>query len=262
MDQSDPTMLSTLPPQYPGGATTGTNPSATFLELDPEHQQLAQKIELCSAVLDFVHIYDSFTYQSCLSRLRTAIGNAGVEGWVNDWAIRMLHRCSQHQQQLAASDDDENDMLLDQDRRVVLQLVYALCDRCWQSSSSSSKALADELLAVPNVDHNADDLVTEFTIKTVFKTRRLVNILQLVLPMERARVLNQMERPWVSRQHMGATQSLRVEAGGFCPTIDQRLVLLMESPVLGLSDVGIFRRWMEPRLRGDSTASNPMSGSS
>ena len=124
---------------------------------------------------------------------------------------------------------------MNRDRKIGLALVYALCDQ-WK----------DPL--------NED--VTESTIQRQFKARRLVNILQFLLPMDRAQALYAMRypgasaygMPWVSKNHVSASKALEASLqtyGGF-PTMNHRLVrLIMDSKVLGLSEIAVFRRWMD-----------------
>lgn len=191
------------------------------------YEQLMKRIDSCSSPFDFVIVYDSFEYQSCLSRIRVAVGKSGIEEWAQAWAIRMRN-------------PSPEELQLNQDRKVALRLVYALCDK-WIDPTNSS--------------------VTEATIDEIFMAHRLVNILQLALPMDRAQALYAMKYPgdpkygmhWVSKQyvhrHPGVHELLE-SCGGF-PTTNRRLVMLIESETLGLSEIEVFRRWIEPKFRED-----------
>ena len=188
-------------------------------------EHISRRIEACRSIEAFLNVYDSFAYQSCLCHIRAAIGSQDVETWAYEWSLRMRN-------------PSPADIALNRDRKVGLALVYALCDQ-WK----------DPL--------NED--VTESTIQHQFKVRRLVNILQVLLPMDRAQALYVMRCPgasaygmhWVSKKDVSASKALEASLqtyGGF-PTMNNRLVRLMDSPVLGLSEIAVFRRWMEPKLQ-------------
>ena len=187
-------------------------------------EQILRNIMACRSVADFLAVYDSMAFQSCLSRIRAAVGSHNVVMWAYEWALRMRNPAPE-------------DMVLNRDRKVGLSLVYTLCDQ-WK----------DPL----------NEVITESTIQHEFKARRLINILQFLLPMDRAQALYAMRYPgaseygmnWVSKQDVSASKALEeyLQTHGGFPTINHRLVRLMESKSLGLSEIEVFRRWMEPKL--------------
>lgn len=181
-----------------------------------------RNIDACHTIPHFIAVYDSFLFQSCLCRVRSAIGSRNVERWAHDWALRMRN-------------PSPADIVLNRDRKTGLALLFVLCN-CWKDPLNES--------------------VTETTIQKDFKSRRVVNILQLLLPMDRAQALYTMRYPgaseygmhWVSKKDVSVSEALDklLKTNGGFPTMNHRLVRLMDSEVLGLSEVEVFRRWMEP----------------
>jgi hypothetical protein len=126
-----------------------------------DHAELQQRIMQCERIDEFEQVYDSAAFQRTLRTIRVAQGVAPVDEWSKDWAMRMRAE--------AAADLERNEC-----RHTALTFVYELCNR-WKDDECEG--------------------VTDESLVKEFKGHRLINILQLVLPMDRAQALYKMIYP-------------------------------------------------------------------
>jgi hypothetical protein len=207
-----------------------------------DHEELKRQIRQCERIDEFEQVYDSAPFQRTLRTIRVAQGIAPVDEWAKDWSIRMRRE--------AAADVELNEC-----RRTAVTFVYELCNR-WK-------------------DEECEDVTDESLVKD-FKGHRLTNILQLVLPMDRAQALYKMIYPgktaygmhWVSEAHAGLPVDLDdnttstttgsetstttttwgelVRAEGGVYTMNKRYLWLVSLPGLGLQQSAAFRSWTTP----------------
>jgi hypothetical protein len=120
------------------------------------HAELKQRIRQCERVDEFEQVYNSAAFQCALRAIHVAQGIAPVDEWSTSWAIHMR-----------AGDFNEC-------RRTALTFVFELCNR-WMDDAC--EGVTDESLVMCIMGH------------------RMSNILQLVLPMERAQALYEIMFP-------------------------------------------------------------------
>jgi hypothetical protein len=208
-----------------------------------DHAELKERIKQCERIDEFEQVYDSAAFQRTLRTIRVAQGVAPVDEWSKDWAIRMRAE--------AAADVELNEC-----RRTALNFVYELCNR-WK-------------------DDECEDVTDESLVKE-FKGHRLINILQLVLPMDRAQALYRMIYPfkaaygmhWVSELQAAqpvvttddatttTTWGQLVQAEGGIYTMNKRYLWLMDLPGLGLQQSAAFQRWTTPTRTEFTAAGGP-----
>jgi len=191
-----------------------------------KEETVAQKIESCISIEDFVNVYNSTVFQDSLKRLQKSQGSQAPEEWAKEWAIRLR------------TEGSEADEVLNTDRKVCLSLLYKLCDK-WKDDINAS--------------------VTDDSLIRVFKARRIHTILSYCLVLDRAQALYKMKYPgsvsfgmhWVAKQHteqMPEMWETKLEkAGGGRPTMNKRFLWLLEFSELGLQGIDPIFRWLQPK---------------
>jgi len=172
---------------------------------------LLEEVQSCQLIQDFCRMYDSGIVYICLNRIRTDLKRSGqnVETWAKEWAKRLFQN----------DEDAEN---LHRDRKLCLELVYTLCNR-WKGVK------AEKTL-------EAKDIVTHFGDK------RVLGILGLCLPMDRACALYNLSLPgevrpgvhWVSEIHVARDPQWAQRMNRYTgrPTMNKRFLWLMEDQEL------------------------------
>ena len=179
-----------------------------------EHEEFASslnRIRSCKEVAEFNEMYDAGIVYSCLDRIRTDPCQSGksVEAWAEEWAYSLCQ-------------DDENAKILNKDRKLCLELLYTLINR-WKGVKGPQT------------------LTTENVIRD-FGGKRIMGILGLCLPMDRASALYNMtvageSHPgmhWVSEIHVGRDPEWaeRMKDYDGFPTMNKRFLWLMEDEAL------------------------------
>lgn len=195
-----------------------SNQPATTAYVVDDYTELRQMMREAQTIRDFLAIYDSPQYQAALRRLRqAATSEIDVWAWAKAWAIRMRNE-----------DMDEQAVAWNQDRGVCLLQLYEICDR---------------------VSHG---VLTEHDVVEGYSGHRVVNVLQYCLPMDRAQALYKMQYPgatklgmhWIAKQQL--TEEWKKILGDGRPTLNKRILMLINMKGLGLQENKVFRKWTEP----------------
>lgn len=170
------------------------------------HAALRNQIEACTSVQDFINVYElRDVAQLCMGCLRRAQGfDNSLDDWAREWAIRMRQQ-----------PPPPFDAALYECCQSLLLLIFTVLDR-WRDGTIA-----------------ADDIVRRF------QGHRFTNILQLTLPMDRARCLYTLRYPqavrfgmhWIAPQHVSLHPNWQQELNnlnGF-PTMNERYLWLVEN---------------------------------
>ena len=165
----------------------------------------------CKEVAEFNDMYDAGIVYSCLDRIRADLRQSGksVEAWAQEWAYSLCQ-------------GDEDAKTLNKDRKLSLELLYTLVNR-WKGVKGPQTLTAENIVYY-------------------FGDKRIMGILGLCLPMDRASALYNMTVPgesnpgmhWVSEVHVarypGWAERMK-DYEGF-PTMNKRFLWLMEDEAL------------------------------
>jgi hypothetical protein len=182
-------------------------------------------VQGCRSIEDFVQVNDSPSFQYLLTVMRQSRSDNNTDEWARDWAIRMRTTL------------DGPDFDLNQYRRVTLKLLYELCN-VWRDEDNTS--------------------VTDTSLVQVFQGPRVVTILELTLPLDRAQCLYAMKYPstnqfgmhWVSSIHNDNDPVWRDrlrEVDGLA-TMNKRFLWLLNLAGLNLARHPDIVRWLEPTV--------------
>jgi hypothetical protein len=191
-------------------------------------EEIRLKCSQCSSIEQFLQLYDRLDVAT--QYIRVSMGLRSPEEWAADWAIRF---------RLA---NDSESVKLNEQRKTILALIYRLVD-CL-------------------MDPSCED-VTFQSVEKNFKLHRVMNLLQLAVPMDRAQCLYKMQyvsslgQPnnvpsgmhWVAQSHVSESKrwsDLLEEVGGR-PTINKRLIFL-HTAFPELRDSPSLSRWLTPQL--------------
>lgn len=189
--------------------------------------ELRVDINKCGTISDFLSLYDML--DAVARRIRVAIGCRSPDEYAADWAIAFRLK----------GDKGELDRV-NEDRKTILVFVYRLVDCIWDSRCSD---------------------VTIQSVEKDFKAHRLMNLMQLVVPMERAQCLYKMryisasDQPnhcgmhWVAQTHVDSSKNWAeiLQAVQGRPTINKRLMFLHQS-LRELRASPALTRWLTPQL--------------
>lgn len=194
------------------------------LLLPQQHLELRRKIKSCESMNDLLDVYDNDLFQGSLRTLRMAVGQDNVYKWAREWAIRM------RQEQV-------EDVALNESRKSVLLLLKKLVE-CWRLEDNHT--------------------VTDHSLVHDFGRKRIVNILQIALVMDKMQCLYKMQYAgdsrygmhWVARQHMldEPWKQLLTKHGGE-PTMSNNYVALLEHVGLGLQNIPFIVHCLTPEKR-------------
>jgi len=137
------------------------NPKLSELLHSKKFESPLEEVQSCKAINEFIRMYDG-AVGVCLDRIRTAQSAKPIEQWAVDWAKRL---CRGY----------EDAKKLNQDRKISLELLYILLNR-WKGVKGVKTLTADDI--VKN-----------------FGDKRVMEILRLCLPMDRANALHNMTLP-------------------------------------------------------------------
>lgn len=184
-----------------------------------------QSIEKCRKIEDFVAFYNSGFYQTALLRLIEAVGKQDdVIEWARSWAISMR-----------SPTDNPAAAELNKHRKLCLHLLFNLCDAC-----------------------RKHETVSEAEIVKIFQLHRILNILQVALPMDRAQALFRMKyvgdrsygMHWVAQQHVDRSSNwAQFLKPTQMPTMNKRYIYLLELPGLELYKNKKIRDLLQPCFR-------------
>jgi len=192
-----------------------------------EFALLLETIRNCMLIDEFIEMYDAGIVYVCLDNIRSNLRQSGmsVEAWAEDWAKR-LHM------------GDEDAKALNKDRKLSLELLYMLCNR-WKGVKGP------QTLTAQNVRDFGD--------------KRIMGILMLCLPMDRASALYNMMVPgesqpgthWVSEIHVARDPewAARMRHYDGFPTMNRRFLWLMEDEELvglKLGNNNFMRKYTTP----------------
>jgi len=176
-----------------------------------EFKNLLASIRNCEAIRDFIDVYDAGVVYACLERMRTAqrLSGKSVEQWAEGWAKSLYQGA-------------EDAKTLNRDRKLSLELLYTLLN----------KYKGDKVAATLT----AENIIVDFGVQ------RIMGILGLCLPMDRANALYNMTLPgasepgmhWVSEVHLvrDAEWADRMKDYDGFPTMNKRFLWLMEDEAL------------------------------
>ncbi|KAL7556350.1 hypothetical protein ACA910_006278 [Epithemia clementina (nom. ined.)] len=189
-----------------------------------------------SVVKQFVNRYNTRVILDALDRLDKDRGSKNIEEWAKEIYTT-----------LKDNPDDERTNKLDMDRKTCLELLYDLV-KAWEE-----------------YDYSED---FEQAIDCVFKTRRLVRILSVCLPLDRAQSLYYKRinsndtnhgMPWYcefhlkkgnnyARDHPDEHKNWILYIGGYNvpPTMNKELFRLLFSDRFGLRSNDDFKKWSRP----------------
>ncbi|KAL7570720.1 hypothetical protein ACA910_017842 [Epithemia clementina (nom. ined.)] len=229
------TVNATKEPCLPPAGATGGQEESQIRHLPTEEEQ---KYSFDDIVQKFVDAYDDESYQQRLSRLYMDRGTKGPEEWAKLFCLDFRD-----------NNDDARALMLNQDRKECLCLLYDMVDE-WKNHGFSP--------------------AFEDTIVRVFKARRIARILGVCLVMDRAQSLYKMILPaktsdgkeilgmhWYSELHFQndtfASNQERLEWKELLSnysgtaTMNKRLYRLLYSEALGLQGDKEFARWSQPQ---------------
>ena len=177
-----------------------------------------KQVQGCQTIDEFVGMYDSGIVYDRLNRIRSALRESGkdVETWTKDWATSLYQG------------NDEGAKNLHRDRKICLELLYTLLNR-WKGVKGPQT-------------------VTEENIVNDFGDKRIMGILSLCLPMDRACALYNLSVPgearpgthWVSEVHVARDPewAQRMKNYDGFPTMNKRFLWLMEDEGLAGLNLG------------------------
>lgn len=197
------------------------------LQLMQNHHELRKDISQCNTMMELLCLYDQM--DAIARPIRVAMGNRSSDEWAADWAIAFRLK-----------PNDSELVSLNEHRKTILAFIYRLVDCIW--------------------DETCND-VTIQSVEKDFKPHRLMNLLQLVVPMDRAQCLYKMQyismadkknccgMHWVAKAHVNSstTWSTVLHEVQGRPTINKRLMFLHEQ-VSDLETSRALTRWLSPQL--------------
>lgn len=217
-----------------------------------------QSIAACTTIHDFIHVYESTAYQTSIERLRSSYSQGDdnskdnnsnkdrfAEAFAKAWALRMRR----------PDTATTTDRRINHDRKLLLQLLYVLCDCCWPKQQLEQQHQPEPTVSTTDIVHH-------------FATDRIQTILFLALPLDRAQALYKMEYNrfgdtsdakkqygmyWVAQQHVDRAPMWRHLLASFTthtcrPTMNKRLIYLLELDELGLRQIPSINLWLQPRV--------------
>ena len=244
--------------------------TAMTVSLTDDLSSLSSKVRTSSAggvqAMDFVEIYESLEFQSAMQTLRVAqqqqppmkednnedndnnttntIPHPDI--WAKAWALQMRH-------------ERKDAVALNRCRKVLLRLLYSLCD-AWKQQQQENEPHSHSVATTTNTTNTSIATNSNDRILHEFGRERIVNILQLALPMDRAQALYKMVYAgattygmhWFAPQHVTRSphywQRIQDTCGGF-PTMNKRYLWLYECDSLALPQhCPSIGRWLEPQL--------------
>jgi len=171
-----------------------------------EFKSSLKQVRSCEAIEDFIEMYEAGIVYDCLDRIRSARYASGqaVEAWAEQWAKSLCQ-------------GDEGAKALNKDRKLGLELLYTLWKR-WKGEKGPQTL-------------SAENIVNDFG------ERRIMGILMLCLPMDRASSLHNMtvadeSRPgthWVSEIHVARDPEWKARMSNYngFPTMNKCFIWLM-----------------------------------
>jgi len=197
--------------------TTNEDMLNTFVD----HEELRARIMKCHSIKDFVEVYESLDFKNCLRQLEDAQVGGDRKGFAEEWAKFLVEH-------------DPRAKSLEEHKRTLKCLLLKLCDACTDDENSLSR----------------EDIIQ------VFKDRRVISIMLLVVVMDRADALyhlvnlstNVRGKHWYAKED--ATIVMEIDAAlDSIPPMNKRYRWLIRSfPELRLQEYRELMEWVEPCL--------------
>jgi len=194
-----------------------------------DFKTVLNEVKSCEEIDEFIEMYEpGGVVHDCLDCIRASLRASGksVDEWAEDWAKSLYQ-------------DDENAKNLNKYRKLSLELLYTLCNRYKGEKKPQT-------LTAANV---VDD----------FGDKRIMGIVGLCLPMDRANALYNMMLPgqarpgmhWVSEIHVARDPEWAQRMSNYdgIPTINKRFFWLLEDEALAglnLRQSNFMRKYTTP----------------